>query len=152
MDHVMQRIHHKISIKSEDQPYQYIPPNYGARQKYTEPEDEAPNLNESEKIVHQMTGKFLYCARAADSTMLAALNSISSEQANPTNTTMKKTKNFLNYVASHQDVIVTYHASDLIFACHIYASYLSKPKARIRVGGHFSYRRMMKPRETMGRY
>ena len=43
----MQRFQHKSPIKTEDQLYQHIQPNYGARQQYKEPEDEAPKLNES---------------------------------------------------------------------------------------------------------
>ena len=46
--------------------------------------------------------------------MLLALSAITSEQENPTNTTMKNVKKFLNYLESHQDVIVMYHESDMI--------------------------------------
>ena len=73
----MHRFQHKTPVKSEDQPYQHIPPNRGARQQYMEPEDEAPKLNESEKYFHQVTGTFLYYARAVDITMLVELSSIS---------------------------------------------------------------------------
>ena len=45
----MQRFKHKTPIKPEDEPYQHIPPNYGARKQYKEKEDEAPKLNESGK-------------------------------------------------------------------------------------------------------
>ena len=44
---------------------------------------------------------------------------------------------FLNYAVSHPDAIVTYRASKMILALHSNASYLSKPKARSRAGGHF---------------
>ena len=81
--------------------YQHIPPNYGAQQHYTEPEDEAPKLNESIKFLQQMKTMFLYYSIAVDITMLAALNAIALEKENPLNTTMKKVKNFLNYAASH---------------------------------------------------
>ena len=32
---------------------------------------------------------------------------------------------------------MTYHASNMLLACHIDASYLSEPGARSRTGGHF---------------
>jgi hypothetical protein len=50
---------------------------------------------------------------------------------------MPNIKFFLNYDASNQDTIITYHASDMVLAVHSDASYLSKPKARSLAGGHF---------------
>ena len=69
--------------------------------------------------------------------MLPALSAIASNQANPTEETMKKTKQFLDYAASHPDAIITYKASKMVLATHSDASYLSEPKARSRAGGHF---------------
>ena len=34
---------------------------------------------------------------------------------------------FLNYEASQEEAVVTYHASDMVLACHSDASYLSEP-------------------------
>ena len=67
---------------------------------------------------------------------MVSLSAIALEQTNPTNTTIKKVKKFLYYAASHKDLIVMYHASDMILECHINSSYLIKPKAIIRAGGH----------------
>ena len=50
---------------------------------------------------------------------------------------MKKTKQFLNYVASHPDAILTFSASNMVLNVHSNASYLTEPKARSRAGGHF---------------
>ena len=50
---------------------------------------------------------------------------------------MKKTKQFLDYVASHPDAILTFSASNMVLNVHIDASYLTEPKARSRAGGHF---------------
>ncbi len=36
-----------------------------------------------------------------------------------------------------EDAVLSYHASDMVLAVHSNASYLSKPKAQSRVGGHF---------------
>ena len=68
------------------------------------------------------------------------------------NTTMKKLKKFLNYAASHQDAIVTYHASDMVLEYLSNASDLREPKARRQVGECFYYWIMEKPQETMGWY
>jgi hypothetical protein len=69
--------------------------------------------------------------------MLTALSSIASTQAKPTKETMANVKLFLNYVASHQDAIITYRASNMVLVVHSNVSYLSKPKAQSCVGGHF---------------
>ncbi len=61
--------------------------------------------------------------------MLTALNAIASAQAEPTEETMKRCKLFLDYAATHQDAIITYHASDMVLVVHSDASYLSEPKA-----------------------
>ena len=40
-------------------------------------------------------------------------------------------------MASQDEAVLTYHASDMILAAHSDASYLSEPRARSRAGGHF---------------
>ncbi len=84
-----------------------------------------------------MIGVFLYYGRAIDSTMLTALSAIASAQAEPTEETITCCKQFLDYAATHQDVILTYKSSDMVLVVHSDASYLSKPKARSQAGGHF---------------
>jgi hypothetical protein len=42
-----------------------------------------------------------------------------------------------DYLTTQEDVVLTYNASDMIFAVHSDASYLSKSKACSRTGGHF---------------
>jgi hypothetical protein len=50
---------------------------------------------------------------------------------------MKHTVQLLDYLATQEDAIITYHASDMILAAHRDASYLSQPQARNRAGSHF---------------
>jgi hypothetical protein len=81
-------------------------------------------------------GLFLYLARSVALTMLTTLSSLTSKQAAPTERTMQKCLQFLDYAASQEDTIVTYQASDMRLAIHSNASYLSEPKACSRAGGH----------------
>jgi hypothetical protein len=67
--------------------------------------------------------------------MLTALSSLASKQAAPTERTMQKCLQFLDYAASQEDAIVTYQAS-MRLVIHSNASYLSEPKACSRAGGH----------------
>ena len=50
---------------------------------------------------------------------------------------MKNLHQFLDYVATHPDAIVTYYASDMVLAVHSDESYLSESNARSRAGGLF---------------
>ena len=79
--------------------------------------------------MQQVTGVFLFYSRAVDSMMLTALSTIASEQATPTENTIKKCKAFLDYAASQEEAILTYKKSDMVLAIHSDASYLSKSKA-----------------------
>ena len=69
--------------------------------------------------------------------MLTALGSIEDQQANPTDQTMQKVKQSLDYAASHPDAVLAYQASDMVLAGHSNTSYFSKIKARSRAGGYF---------------
>ena len=45
-------------------------------------------------------------------------------------------KQYLDFMASQEDAVLTYRASDIILAIHSDASYLSKPKYPSHAGGH----------------
>ena len=44
---------------------------------------------------------------------------------------------FLDYGISQEEAVVTYHAGDIVFACHSDALYLSESKAHSRARGNF---------------
>jgi hypothetical protein len=68
--------------------------------------------------------------------MLTPLSALASKQAAPTERTMQKCLQFLDYAASQEEAILTYQASGMNLAIHSNASYLSEPKACSRAGGH----------------
>ena len=78
----------------------------------------------------------MYYAKSVDPTILTAPGSISSQQENPTEKTMKKVKQVLDYAVTHPYAIITYHTSDMVLSGHSDASYLSEKKARSRAGRH----------------
>jgi hypothetical protein len=58
---------------------------------YTEDTDTSALLpKEDKKFIQEVIGTFLYYVQCVNSTMLAALGSIATQQANPTENTMKK--------------------------------------------------------------
>ena len=131
------RFKHTIPSKPQDQPYPHIKPNYGAKTQHTAAADTSPPLDtEGKKYIQEVCGTFLFYARGIDGGILPALSALASQQAKPTKNTMKLCKLFLDYMASQEEAILTYKASDMVLAIHSDASYLSEPKARSRAGGH----------------
>ncbi len=124
--------------KPQHQPYPYIKPTYSATKQCAETIDTSPPLSkEDKKYIQEVVGTFLYYSQCINSTMLIALGSIATQQANSTMKTMIKVKQLLDYVFTHPDAIMTYQASDMVLAAHSDASYLLKANARSQAGGHF---------------
>ena len=69
--------------------------------------------------------------------MLPELGTIATQRSVPTENTMHKVHQLLNYAANHTDAIIMYRASNMLLVAHSDASYLSESKARSRAGGHF---------------
>jgi len=89
-----------------------------------------------EKFIQEVCGVFLFLARTVDGGLLPAHSSLASQQANPTEKTMVLCKQYLDFMASQEDAVLTYQASNMVLAIHSDVSYLSKPKSRSRAGGH----------------
>ena len=111
------RFNHAMPRRLQDQPLPHIKPKYRQIVQYTKEEDSSTPLTAAKKkIVQEVLGVFLYYGRAIDSTMLAALGSIATQQASPTENTMRKIHQFLDYIATHPDEIITFSASDMVLA------------------------------------
>ena len=81
---------------------------------YAKEADHSRKLNKEEKtFVQQVVSTFLFYGRAIDSTMLMPLSAIASTQAEPTEETLERVKQYLDYAASNPDAILTYSASDM---------------------------------------
>ena len=75
--------------------------------------------------------------RAIDSTVLKALGSLGTQQAEPTEETNKRANQLIDYLVSQEEAVLTFRASNMVLAVHSDASYLSETKARSCAGGHF---------------
>jgi hypothetical protein len=69
--------------------------------------------------------------------VLMPLNDIATEKTRATEKTKTAAGQLLDYLATHPDAKIRFHASDMILHIHIDASYLSVSKARSRLGGIF---------------
>jgi hypothetical protein len=96
----------------QHQPYPYVKSTYGAKAQYTEDVNTSLPLDKKgKKYIQEVIGTFLYYACCINSTMLLALGSLATQQANPMQNTKKLVHQFLNYATTHPDAIITYQAS-----------------------------------------
>jgi hypothetical protein len=137
VEKALKRFQHPPPIVPQDQLHQHVKKIYGAKVQLVKPLHTSPPLNKAgKKFIKEVMRVFLYLAQAVDSKMLTTLSSLASDQAAPTERTMQKCLQFLDYAASQENTIITYQASNMRLANHSKASYLSEPKACSRAGGH----------------
>ncbi len=132
------RFQHPTPRIPQHQPYPHVKPTYGAKV----PVHRRCGLilatpQTGQKYIQEVIGMLLYYARCVNNTMLPALGSLATQQANPTQNTKKMVHQLLDYAATHPNTNITYRASDIVLADHSNASYLSETNARSGAGGHF---------------
>ena len=71
-------------------------------------------------------------------TVLMVLSTIAISQVKPTENTMARCIQLLDYLATHSDATIRFYASDMVMNIHSDASYLSEANAHSRACGHFS--------------
>jgi hypothetical protein len=124
--------------REQHAPHSCAPIIYGAKVQYAKPTIQSPSVYaKKKKFIQQVCGKFLFLGQAVDSTLLCPISAIALQSANPTKKTLELTHHLLNYLGTQEEAVLTYNASNMILAAHSNASYLSKPNARSRAGGHF---------------
>jgi hypothetical protein len=112
-------------------------PVYGAKNQYTT-KDETPSRTAQQCLTNPKSHRIrsVRCPRGR-STVLMPLNDIATEQTKVNEKTQAATSQLLDYLATHPDATIPYHASDMILHIHSDASYLSVSNARSRLGGLF---------------
>ena len=119
-------------------PYEPNPIRYGKNSDNIVHEEESPPLNDKDKkFVQQVLGSFLNYTCAIDLTILHALSAIASEQSKPTERTMKRVQQLLDYLNTNPKAVIRFRSSYMILSVHSDASYLSVGNGRSRSGGYF---------------
>jgi hypothetical protein len=137
VSNVLRKFQHDAPKHPHHTPSRYVTPVYGANTQYAT-KDETPPLTAQQCLtIQKVTGSLLYYARAVDPTVLVPLNDIATEQTKVTEKTQAATNHLLDYLATHPDTTIRYHASDMILHIHSDASYLSVSNKRSRLGGLF---------------
>jgi hypothetical protein len=138
--YIFKQLQNKHAIPTKPQHCLYTPQpcQYGSKAPRPLPKDTSPSLSDADiKHIQRVIGSILYYARAIDLTVLMALSTIASDQAHGTKNTLQKNQQLLDYLATHLDATVGFHASDMILNIHSNALYLSKANAHSRACGHF---------------
>ena len=130
MHKYVQKLLHKFQHKPPKSPVRspylvapWRPRKPGERQYAPEP-DSSPLLDKKNTTrIQSIVGSVLYYARAIDSTLLPALNSISRQQSKPTKNTELQCHRVLDYLSTFPNVFLRYHASDMQLTIDSDASY-----------------------------
>ena len=95
---------HPPPLKPQHCPYTPNPIVYRKDNQDPTPRDTSPLLNDAGKgRIQQIVGSFLYYARAVEPTILMALSAIAAQQSAPTEETLARVNQFLDYMWTHPD-------------------------------------------------
>jgi hypothetical protein len=137
VSNVLSKFQHDAPKHPQHTPSRYVTPVYGAKTQYATKDETPPLTSQQCLTIQKVTGSVLYYARAVDPTLLMPLNDTATEKTKATVKTQAATNQLLDYLATHPDATIRYHASDMILHIHSDASYLSVSNARSRLGGLF---------------
>jgi hypothetical protein len=149
VSNVLSKFQHDSPKHPQHTPSRYVTPVCGAKTQYATKDETPPLTAQPCLTIQKVTGSVLYYARAVDPTVLMPLNDIATEQTKVTKKTQAATNQMLDYLATHPDATIRYHASDMILHIHSDASYLSVYNARSRLGGLFFLGNKSPEQETL---
>jgi hypothetical protein len=123
VSNVLSQFQHDVPKHPQHTPSKYVTLVYGAKTQYAT-KDETPPLTAKQCLrIQKVTGSVLYYARAVDPTVVMPLNDITTEQTKETEKTQAATNQLLDYLVTHPDATIRYHASDMILHIHSDAAY-----------------------------
>ena len=117
---------HAIPTRPQNQPYKSTPIQYGAKvQHVVEPDPSAPLTKHQIKHIQDIFGTLLYYRQAVNPTIVTALSSISSRRSKVTEAVLNACHQLIDYLATHTNTFIRYHASGKIIVIYTDASYWS---------------------------
>ncbi len=115
-------------VKGATTPSVYAPPNYSNPSAQKATVDTTPLAAPAQqKELQVVVGTLFYYARTVDPSILTSVHELGSVQAKPTLNDMRKVERLLQYVSTHQNHGVCFHASTMQLQVQSDASYLSRP-------------------------
>ena len=129
---------HPTPKTPQHSPYQAAPIVYGAKVQTPIPSDKTDLLSDDQvKRIQDIVGSFIWYGRACDPTLAAALSALGSRQAKATTAVQQAAHQLLDYLATHPNSAIRYHASDMILAFDTDASYLSEIGGKSRAAAYY---------------
>ncbi len=123
------RYKHPLPSKPLHCLYTPNPIAYGKDNQATTPSNTSPLLNATcKQRIQQIVSSFLYYGQAVNPTTLMALSAITAQQCAPTEETLKRVNQFLDYMWMHPNEKIKYRASDMTLNVHSDAFYCSAPQ------------------------
>jgi hypothetical protein len=148
---VLSKFQHDSPKHPQHTQSRYVTPVYGAKTQYGTRDETPPITAQKCLTIQKVTGSVLYYARAVDPTVLMPLNDIATEQTKATEKMQAANNQMLDNLATHPDATIRYHTSNMILHIHNYASYISVPNARSRLGGLIFLGNKSPKQETLSR-
>jgi hypothetical protein len=137
ISNVLSKFQHDTPKHPQHTPFRHVMPVYSAKTQNAT-QDETPHLAAKQCLnIQKVTVSIFYYARAVDPTVMMPLNDTATEKTKAPEKIQAETNQLLDYLATHPDATIRYHASDMILHIHINVSYLSVSHARSRLGGLF---------------
>eukprot|EP00804_Cyclotella_cryptica_P029695 CCRYP_018699-RA/>CCRYP_018699-RA protein AED:0.27 eAED:0.27 QI:0/0/0/1/0/0/2/0/408 len=136
--------HHPVPIKPQHQPYPHTP-HLRAKQQFVDTADDSALLSTPTKPSSRKSSESSCTTHELWTAPCYLHWGPPPPNGAPTQNTMSKVHQFLDYAMTHPDAMITYRDSNMILAVHSDASYLLETKARSRAGDIFSYRRRSVP-------
>ena len=136
----LEKFGHKPPAKPQHAPHSWTAPVYGRKtaQKPTV-STPSPSLDsKGTKRVQSVAGTYTYYSEV-DPCIKVALNEIASQQAKPTEATIKTVDWMLDYLSTYPDATLRFYASDMILIIETDAAYLVLPNARSRAAAWFIF-------------
>jgi hypothetical protein len=152
VSNVLSKFQHDTPKHPQHTPSRYVTPVYGAKTQYATKDETPPLAAQQCLTIQKVTISVLYYARSVDPTVLMPLNDIATEHTKATEKTQASTNQLLDYLATHPDATIRYHASDTILHIHSDASSLSVSNARSRLRGLFFLGKKPPEQDTLNGY
>ena len=109
---LLQKYKHETPPRPQHSSYVIAPKKYGKDAHEPIPSDESTPVSKDKiKRIQGVVGSILFYTISVDSTFLIGLNSIAIQQTSATDNTLKRTEDFLYYVATHPDAKAWYRSS-----------------------------------------
>ena len=129
---LLTRMKHPTPSRRVDAPHAWTAPCYGRTVQHAPLQDMTPLLSTAATgLLQSAVGSLLFYARTVDPSMLPGLNEVSVQQSKPTEATQRKVNQLLDYVASHSNAVLRYHASAMVLHIDSDAAYLVLPQLKV---------------------